>query len=170
MESPFELLLRKYGTGAFITFALLGVFPLFAYECEANAPFFFALKYLFLPALAMGLYMFWFKTPSFRARMGDVKGTLWTALLAVLMTLSATGYVLLVNAIGPGQSNVMIQGVVYDLHVSHGRRVTSWYATIRTREGRAIRFELSRAHYERLQAGQPYAETWKVGTLGLLYR
>ena len=170
MDMPMEQLLRKYGGYLFLAYALGSLVPLLAYDTESNAPFVWAFKYLSVVITGLCFYAFIFKMPSYQLRVGAIRGSLFTLMVSALLVLMSGGYVILANALGPSQREILIQGRISSLSVSSGRRSKSYQVSIAEANGRHITFEITRTEYDQLAIGQPYSQYWKVGSLGILYK
>jgi hypothetical protein len=165
-----ERVLLKHGTALFMTFMLAAVVPLLAYQTEFNAPFDLAFKTLTVPIVALCFYVYRFHMPQFRAESSTLKGVMLTALFAALIVLMSGSYVLLANAWGPGQREILLEGRITELYVHRGRHTTSYLVTLVVADGSSTQVEVQEDEFARLRVGGRYSQPWTVGALGILYR
>jgi len=165
-----EELLQRHGKAVFAAYMLLSGVPLFIYKTEFHEPFNVAFSLLGPPILLCSFFVYLYKMPAFRAKVGMLKGSLSTLLYASVMLFMSTGLVTLANALGPGQHKSVLDGQVVDLSVSHVRSSTHYLVTVRTASGKDTQFEVSGEEYAQLSLGQHYSQTWTVGSLGILYK
>jgi hypothetical protein len=167
-----EAFLTKYGSWFFITFMVLGVIPILRYDTILNEPFIFAFDYLTIPVLLIAYFLYFTKFPKYRKLAGDFKGCLWVFMLCCLFILMSQGYVMYVNATFGTQLNTKLEGEIVELDIySSTKGGTSYYVYIDNPvRGEILQLDVSKRHFNKLKEGQQYSETWKIGSLGILYR
>ena len=169
MNSQLEKFLQRRGGILFATYVLFGGAALSVYRTLDDANFAFAFKYLSAPILLLSFYVYLFKMPGWRAKQGPVKGPLFTLCFSLLLIATSAGYVSIVNAFGPGQRNVIIQGKISELSTTHSRR-TSYWVTVVDKSGKSKEFRVTRGEYDTLAVGEQYSARWKLGSLGMIYK
>ena len=140
-----------------------------SYDVEANKAHVLAFFYLGIPIVGIFFYLFLFKLPTFRSRVGTVSGSIYTLGFSLILVVIGTGYVVLLNAWGRGQRGIQVHGKVVELAVSAGRH-EGYYVTVVAESGRKTELEIHRKEYVQRAEGQIYSQSWKVGALGLLYK
>ena len=82
------------------------------------------------------------------------------------------GYVMYVNATFGTQLNTKLEGEIVELDIySSTKGGTSYYVYIDNPvRGEILQLDVSKMHFNKLKEGQQYSETWKTGSLGILYR
>lgn len=161
--------MQQWGGRLLLGYVLIGLVPMFIYETELDASFILAIKYLSAPIVILSGYIYLFKMPSYRSETSRVVGIFVTLTLAALLTLMSGSYLLIINAFGPSQSELTVQGNVTKKETS-GRNSTRYKVTVTEMSGRQITLDISLREYDQLVMGQTYSQTWKRGSLGLLYR
>ncbi|MBC3807810.1 hypothetical protein H8K52_10690 [Undibacterium seohonense] len=169
IPTSFEWFLRQQGGRLLLVNALISLIPLFIYEGELDASFILALKYLSAPIFILSVYIYLFKMPSYRSETSRIMGIFVTLAVAALLTVMSGSYLLIINAFGPSQSELAVQGNVTKKEIS-GRNSTRYKVTLTDINGRQITLDVSFKEYDQLVVGQMYSQRLKVGSLGLLYR
>jgi len=166
-----EEVIRRHGENLFLIFTLGALAPLFFYETEFNKPFIFSFKYLSAPVLGVFFYISLTKMPAWNQEIGRVKALAWTFLCAAIFVLLSGGYVIAINALFGPQKNLIIEGVVSDLTVTRGSRGKSYHIAVEDSETHEIKkLVTTKREIELFRVGDHYAVTWKVGSLGILYK
>ncbi len=123
-----------------------------------------------LPLLALLLAAERFLTPARWRKTSSYEKWLLTPLLAGLLALAAAGALLFLNAAtGPGEI-VRVEGQVVDARLKNDGGFHTRRLTVRTPAGESLRLGVDAKDFERFPVGAAYAEDWRRGGLGLLYR
>jgi len=164
-----EFLKSKYGGILFVIIAVLGLFAPSFYDIDATAPMVLAAKYLGVPITAICFYAFLFKIPSPKSLGGWIIGCVLTLVFSVLLIVVSSGYLVFANALGPWQSETLVEGRVVRLRVA-GTKVRRYELSIVDAAERRTTLDIGWAEYHRLSVGETYSKRWKIGSLGILYK
>jgi len=170
MKSQLEKFLEKRGDVLLVGYILLGAVALGIFRTLHDENLAFAFKYLSIPILLLSFYVYFFKMSRFRAKEGPIKGPLYTLGCVLLLITISAGYVSVVNAFGPGQRDITIQGRIAELKTEQHRRGKTYNVVLAGKGDRTLTLKVPLAEYNSLAVGQHYSARWKIGSLGMLYR
>lgn len=156
----------------FLVFMGLGIAPLLYYETIQNQAHYWAFKNLTFPTFIVGLIVSLYKIKNIKETVEKLKVFAFMVLFCSIVLLMSAGYVMWVNALIGQQEEYPIEGEVLKLDTyTNTKNVTSYTVSIKgPSSGETIKLDVSKSHYETLQVGSHFKETWKIGSLGLVYK
>ena len=172
MEIDLERFILKHGEKSFCIFMFLGIIPSFFYETVLNESYIWAFKHLSAPILTICFYIYFKRVPNWRRDKGDFKGILWTLAIASMLILTSGGYTLGFNSLVGKQSEYAMKGIITKLDTRHSTKGSTSYYIYLNLEGSSevLKLDVSKFNYESSNVGDFYAEKWKKGSLGFLYK
>ncbi len=160
----------KYGERVFTVFLILTVIPALYFETESNRPYITTFKYVSVPVLIASFYIYMYKIPNIKKDSGKVKGPLFTALYALMISILSGGLVVGVNGLGPSEE-YRLEGYVSELKYLNSKSGPRYMVKIEKKGStESINFDVSKQEYGMYRVGSFYSRIWRVGMLGFLYK
>ena len=156
--------------GGFIAYLGLSVFLVTTYKSEFNQEYYWAFKYLWLPALLVGGYI---GLKISRKEFGQAisgQGIFLALAFSAVLLLGSAGYVSLVNVQFGPREPVMMGGPVLS-KCTTGRGGHTYVVTVDAESvGRPMRIKVGQSVYQSVQVGDRYLTKMYQGALGIYYR
>lgn len=171
--------IRKNKEGKIITIVVLGYYligMLFGIwiDCEFQAEYDFAFKYLAVPSIIASYLAFaFFFRKEFRLRRPSVN-VLLPALFGVVFVAGSGGYVRFLNTVIDPQIPYIVQGKVVNKDWIRGKSSgRSYYFDVESKSAQGtdtIRLDVDELDYTAVEIGEVYMRPMTRGGLGFLYR
>jgi hypothetical protein len=174
-----EDFLKKYSILIVIVCCVGSLIPRFLFSIESNIHLVFTFTYLSLPITLICFYLYFYKLPTFRKKMGKLKGIISIIFISFILSLMSANYIYLVNAYIGNQKEFLIEGEVVKLDSGTLRLgafsallyFSKYHVYVKDLKSNKVRkLEVSKEHFMSLNKNQLYSETWKKGSLDLVYK
>jgi hypothetical protein len=140
------------------------------FPTEFNAEFYYAFKYVSLPAVALAYLLLILYQAINDVEFGFGEGLFYTGAFWLMLTLCAGGYVAAFNASIGEQAVSPIEGKVVGKFKTTGRYHVPYAEVLDPEIGRAVTIRLSKQEYETVSEGNMYRTEMMRGSLGLYYK